>query len=283
MSKPSTAPAPKAPTKTSGYENNPFFVATNGLDLLFKRAQSIGILAAILAALSMLGSLPSAFVQPDEPSQTPSAPAQQSSVEQFPHIPAEVWLLIAGIVLVFALVFVAIGIIIRGVLDYTSASLANDKPVTISEAFHAVFQNFWSYTWVIFIAGLKTFLWSLLFIIPGIIMSVRYSLAGVAYFDKQLKGDAAVKHSSALVKGAWLTTFASQNLLNLITLGIIQPLLVPGTNGILYRQLTATGDAKPKAHGLSWLTLILPLVLFTIIIAGVFFLAWALINYSQAA
>jgi hypothetical protein len=282
MSKPSTTPAPKASTKTSGYENNPFFVATNGLDLLFKRAQSIGILTAIIAALSVLGSLPSAFVQPDEPSRTTSAPVQQSS-EQFPNIPAEVWLLVAALALVFILVFVAVGIIVRGVLDYTSASLANDKPVTISEAFRAVFQNFWSYTWVVFIASLKTLLWSLLFIIPGIIMSVRYSLAGVAYFDKQLKGDAAVKHSSALVKGAWLTTFASQNLLNLITLGIIQPLLVPGTNGILYRQLTAAGGTKPKAHFLSWLTLILPLLLFGIIIATVFFLAWALINYSHAA
>ena len=266
--------------KTSGeYENNPFFVATNGLDLLFKRAQSIGILTAVIAGLSALSSLPSAFVpaETNEPTQS----TVSSNAGEIPTIPAEIWLTIILIVLVLLVVFSFIGIVVRGVLDYTAAKLARGEGATISEAFRAVFSNFWSYTWVLVIVSVKTFLWSLLFVVPGIIMSVRYSLAGVAYFDKQLKGDASVQHSSALVKNAWLTTFASQNLLNLITLGIIQPLLTPGTNGILYRQLGAASEVKPKAHFLSWLTLILPIILFGLIILGVVLLGFALANYSQ--
>ena len=281
MSNTSTTTAPEA-SKTNTYENNPFFVATNGLDLLFKRAQSIGILLAILVGISALSSLPSAFVPSNDPGQQAPA-AQGSDAAGFPSIPAEVWLIIVGVVLLLVLVFSFIGIVIRGMLDYTAAKLAKDEPATISEAFRGVFGNFWGYTWVLVIASVKTFLWTLLFIIPGIIMSVRYSLAGVAYFDKQLKGNESVKHSSALVKGAWLTTNASQNLLNIITLGIIQPLLVPGTNGILYRQLSAAGETKPKAHVLSWLTLVIPVVLGALLLVGIFFLVWALVNYSSAA
>ena len=271
-------------TKSGTYENNPFFVATNGLDLLFKRAQSIGILLAILVGISALSSLPSAFIPPSNTNE-PSAPSTSHNGEAgaFPSIPVEVWLVILGVALLLVLVFSFVGIVIRGILDYTAANLAKDKQTTISEAFRGVFGNFWGYTWVLVIASVKTFLWTLLCIIPGIVMSVRYSLAGVAYFDKKLKGNESVKHSSALVKGAWLTTNASQNLLNIITLGIIQPLLVPGTNGILYRQLSAAGETKPKAHILSWLTLIIPLVLGALILAGVFFLVWALVNYSSVA
>ena len=277
-----TSTTTPAAAKSSAYENNPFFVATNGLDLLFKRAQTIGILLAILVGISALSSLPSAFLPSnDQRQQTPAA--QGSDATGFPSIPAEVWLIIVGVALLLVLVFSFVGIVIRGLLDYTAANLAKDKQTTISEAFRGVFGNFWGYTWVLVIASVKTFLWTLLFIIPGIVMSVRYSLAGVAYFDKKLKGNESVKHSSALVKGAWLTTNASQNLLNIITLGIIQPLLVPGTNGILYRQLSAAGETKPKAHVLSWLTLIIPLILGALLLAGVFFLVWALVNYSNAA
>lgn len=265
-------------TLPKDYENNPFFVATNGIDLLFKKAQSIGILTAILIAISTLSSLPSAFIQPSDSKQI-----DQTQGAGLPNLPSEVWLMIAAAALVLTLIFVVLGIIVRGVLDYTSAKLAKDETTTISEAFRAVFSNFWSYTWVLVISSVKTLLWTLLFIIPGIIMAVRYSLAGVAYFDKQLKGDASVQHSSKLVKGAWLTTFASQNLLNLITLGIIQPLLVPGTNGILYRQLSTAGATKPKAHVLSWLTLILPFILGVILLAGLLLLFWAAANYQRAA
>lgn len=278
MNTPSTKPTPSDETAAANYENNPFFVATNGIDLLFKKAQSIGIAIAILVGISALSSIPSAFVPPSNQTDTPT-----QNMGEFPNIPAEVWLTIAVVALIITLIFVVIGIIIRGVLDYSAAKLASGNQVTISEAFRAVFTNFWGYTWVLVVAGVKTLLWTLLLIIPGIIMSVRYSLAGVAYFDKNLKGDASVQHSSQLVKGAWLTTFASQNLLNLITLGIIQPLLVPGTNAVLYRQLTDVEGQKPKAHVLSWLTLILPVILGVVILSVVFFLLWALFNYSQVA
>ena len=259
----------------STYENNPFFVATNGLDLLFNKAQSVGIFMAVIASISVLASLPYMFMPPSETSQpapTPnttqtSAAETQAFAEAVGRIPTEVWFIIGALVILVVTIMLVIGIIFRGITDYTSAQLAAGKHATLNEALRAVFNNFWSYTWVLFMVSIKTFLWTLLFIIPGFVMSYRYSLAGVVFFDKNTKGGAASTHSAALTKGAWLTTFASQNLLNMITLGAIPMLLQPGTNGVLYRQLGAVGNQKPRAHFLSWLTLLLPFI-FTLLLVG---------------
>lgn len=268
--------APKTSAKSPAYENNPFFVAVNGLEILFKKAQAIGIALAVLTGVSFLSSLPSALAPPaDEPnrvSNIQSTSEAQKFAKDIAAVPIEVWLTIALVILVLLLVIATIGIIIRGVVDYTSAQLAHDKQVSLSEAFRAVFTNFWGYTWVLFIAGVKTFLWTLLFIIPGIIMSIRYSLAGVVYFDKKLSGNGSVKESARLTKGGWLTTYASQALFNIITLGAIKPLLVPGTQAVLYRQFKSydvAGTKKPAAHILSWLTLVLPLIFVTLLILGI--------------
>lgn len=264
---------PKSSTPAT-YENNPFFVATNGLDLLFNKAQSVGIFMAVIAGISALASLPYMFMPPSETSQPEpttttqtSAAETQAFAEAVGRIPTEVWFIAGTLVLLVVVIMLVIGIIFRGITDYTSAQLATGKRATLNEAFRAVFNNFWSYTWVLFMAGIKTFLWTLLFIIPGFVMSYRYSLAGVVFFDKTIKGGAASTQSAALTKGAWLTTFASQSLLNMITLGAIPMLLQPGTNGVLYRQLGVAGGQKPRAHFLSWLTLLLPFV-FSVLLFG---------------
>lgn len=271
-------------TKKS-YENNPFFVALGGVELLFNKARPIGISLAVFAGFLALSSLPSAFARPEQPDTT-ATPATNAEAQAFAdtmaQVPSEVWLLGGLLLLSILTFFVALSLIIRGVLDYTAAQLANGKTATLGEAFRAVFADFWGYTWVMVIAGVKTFLWTLLFIIPGIIMSVRYSLSGVAYFDKKLRGNGSVARSSQLTKGAWLTTFASQNLLNILTLGFLQPVLTPGTNAVLYRQLDTAGAVKPKAHLASWLTLLLPLAFILIIILIISMLAQAFATYAPA-
>lgn len=275
-----TKPKSQAPV---AYENNPFFVATNGLDLLFKKAQSVGILMAVLAGVSALASLPYMFMPPAaEPSQPTATDPEAVAAENealahaISNIPTEVWLIGGALVLIIAAVMLAIGIVFRGITDYTSAQLASGKQVTLNDAFRAVFNNFWSYTWVLVMASIKTFLWTLLFVIPGFVMSYRYSLAGVVFFDKALKGGAASTESAALTKGAWLTTFASQNLLNMITLGAIPMLLQPGTNGVLYSQLRTAGNEKPRAHFLSWLTLLLPIIFVALSIGVILMVALAI-------
>jgi len=252
--------ATKTPSKSPNYENNPFFVAVNGLELLFKKAQAIGIIFAIIMALSAFGSLPTAFMPTDDaPINEQITQEDKAFTDNIAAVPVEVWLLIGAVAVTVLLVIIVIGFAISGVADYTAARLSRGKEVGFSEALRAVFAGFWGYLWLHIVVGVKVFLWSLLLVVPGIIMAVRYSLAGTVYFDTKLKGNAAVKESARLTKGVWLTTFASQSLLNAVTLGLIELLLVPGTRAVLYGQFRDYDEAnlvKPKAHVVSWLTLV---------------------------
>ena len=271
---------------TKQYENNPFFIATNGLDLLFKKAQSIGIALAIIAGLSLLSSVPSYFVPgpsgQSEPAATAASKADEANfMNTISNIPAEVWIIVALVILLILTILVLIGTVIKGVTDVTSAHIANDKTITISQALREVFANFWGYLWVQVVMSVKVFLWTLLFIIPGIVMSVRYSLAGVVYFDKKLKGNASVVESARMTKGVWLTTFASQSLLNILTLGLITSILTPGTNAVLYRQFSKLEEPKPRAHVLSWLTLIIPVILTILVLLLILLTIAAFANYVQ--
>jgi hypothetical protein len=133
----------------------------------------------------------------------------------------------------------------------------------------------WSYLWLQIIISFKVFLWMLLFIVPGIIMAVRYSLASVAFFDekKQLRGTAAIRESLRLTKGAWITTYASTTLFNILTLGAMNSAITTAANAVLYKQFEKIGDdKKPDAHWLSWVTLLVPavaLVLLLLLVVGI--------------
>ncbi len=269
------------------YENNPLYVATSGLDLLFKKALSLGILFAIFSALSVFSGVPSSFV-PNNDEQTGQTAANTSPdtdaanfMNAISNVSLEMWLFIVVIVVVVVAFATVITVAFKGVSDVAAAHLARGKSIGVTDALKEVFRNFWGYLWVIVITNVKIFLWTLLFIIPGIIMAIRYSLSGVVYFDKKLKGNESIKESSRLTKGAWLTTFASQNLLNILTLGFITPLLAPGTNAVLYRQYSAVSELKPKTHWLSWLTLGITILLGMIVVLLLLFLLWASANYLQ--
>jgi hypothetical protein len=234
------------------YENNPFFLALNGLNFVFEKARNVAILLIIISIIGLFLGLPS-----------PKDSGQDLHMINTP----EQWALFTIIVFVFVTASVFIGAMLSGISAYTSAKLVHGRKVELNEAFHAVLDRFFSYIWLQIIILVKVLLWSLLFIIPGIIMAVRYSLANVAFFDKNLQGNAAIKESIELTRGAWLTTFAGQALFNFITLGVISELVVAGSRALLYRQLTPlVGKPKPSAHFLSWFTLCLPFIILALFI-----------------
>jgi hypothetical protein len=187
------------------------------------------------------------------------------------------WTLILGSGFIIGLAVVMILALVSGISAYTSYRLSLHKEVRLSEAFNIAFENLWNYLWLQIIITVKIALWTLLLVIPGIIMSVRYSLAGVVYFDekKKLRGNAAVKESIRMTRGGWLTAYASHALFNLLTLGAISAVVSTGANAVLYKQFTQVGDKKPEAHWLSWASLIAPVVvvvlavLVTVVIAVV--------------
>jgi hypothetical protein len=266
--------------KTPDYQNNPFVIATDGLTLLFKNAKPIAIVGLALSALGLLSNIPSQFSAQYEDRM--SIDSSNAIAHNIQSIPTEAWIIIGVIGLFIVLGMIVIGTFISGIFDYTAAKLADNKTVTMGEAVKAVAARFFNYLGLEILIAVKVLLWSLLFIVPGIIMATRYSLSGVSFFRHNMTARAAIGHSSTITKGAWLTTFGSFGLFNLITFGIIQALLQPGTSGLLQRQFDAYHDAKlqkPSAHALSWLMLGLVGLLFVLAVGLILLLA-ALANYG---
>ena len=78
--------------------------------------------------------------------------------------------------------------------------IAGGKPQA-KDAFSG-FDDFWAAFKVTFLTGLYTFLWSLLFVIPGIIKAISYSMA--MYILAENKGKSArecINESKAMTKG----------------------------------------------------------------------------------
>jgi hypothetical protein len=189
-------------------------------------------------------------------------------------------LVVAALVLLFGVLI--IGSIVAGIFAYTSAEIANNREVTFRQAARATFDRLWSFVWLQVLTGIKVLLWTLLFIVPGIIMAVRYSLANVSFFDanKQLTGNAAIKDSLALTKGAWLTTFSTQMFFNIITLGLISPIIDTGSKAMLYRQFVALQKShapQQKPHALAWVTLGFTLL---VAVGAIALLGFAIVNYG---
>lgn len=252
------------------YENNPFFVATNGISLIFDLARGVAILFLVLSVLGLFRGNWTADTQND----SEALDALSATVSGWT---VETWLLVIGGVAVVTLALMLISALFGGVSAYSSYRLSRHEPVGFQEAFRVSFDNLWSFLWLQIIITVKLVLWTLLFIIPGIIMATKYSLASVVFFDdtKNMRGNTAIKESIRLTKNAWLTTFGSQSLLNFITFGVIASLVTTGVNAILYRQYQKVGDKKPAAHWLSWLALILPFTILFLFLALVVILAVA--------
>lgn len=103
------------------------------------------------------------------------------------------------------------------------------------------FDDFWAAFKVTFLVGLFTFLWSLLFVIPGIVKAYSYSMS--MYILAENKGKAAlecINESKAMTNGHKMDlfvlslSFIGWILLGYITLGIAYIWVVP------YMQATLT-------------------------------------------
>jgi hypothetical protein len=215
------ATSPKHTPKVE-YENNPFFIASNGLTLFFNLAKSVAIFLLVLSLLSIVLNM---FSNAGEKDGMKSEAQIKQVIDSFSGYSLEHWLTVGGIALIIVVTVMLISALINGIAAHASVQVAKGKKVTLAESFHATLDHIWEFVWLRIVVNVKIFLWTLLFIVPGVIMSVRYSLANQVFFDenKTLRGNAAVKESIRLTRGAWLTTFAAPALFNLVTLGIPWP------------------------------------------------------------
>ena len=115
-------------------------------------------------------------------------------------------------------------------------NLVNGVQPSVGDAFSG-FDDFWSAFKVTFLVGLFTFLWSLLFIIPGIIKSFSYSMS--TYILAENKGKKAldcINESKAITNGHKMDlfvlglSFIGWGFLCTITFGIAAIWVVPYMN-----------------------------------------------------
>lgn len=258
----------------SKYINNPFTIALEGIKLLFKNTRAIAILLVILSIINALTYRTNPYNETTEP----AAPLTLPSLEIGTVIA------IAIIVIIIALGVVTLGAFFIGIFSFTSAELAKGNTVSLRRAIKTVYSQLWSFLWLQILMLIKVLLWSLLFIIPGIVMAIRYSLANVSFFDsnKKLRGNAAIKDSIVLTKNNFKTTFATQSLFSVITIGLISPIVDVASKAMLYRQLTSlqlTEDNKLKTHILSQIMFGLLVAGMILLVLGIFFLIWGIVNY----
>lgn len=112
-------------------------------------------------------------------------------------------------------------------------SLLSGKTPQVKDAFSG-FDDFWAAFKVTFLVGLFTFLWSLLFVIPGIVKSYSYSMA--MYILAENKGKPAlecINESKEMTNGHKMElfvlglSFIGWMLLGSITLGIAYIWIMP--------------------------------------------------------
>lgn len=72
----------------------------------------------------------------------------------------------------------------------------------VPNAFHIAFSNYWHKVWAMLWAYILTVLWSLLFIIPGIIKSFSYAMTPYILVDNpELTASEAIHRSRMMMKG----------------------------------------------------------------------------------
>jgi len=107
--------------------------------------------------------------------------------------------IIIGIMLLSILWAIYYGVRMRAAMvlliknDYNSAK----------ESFLESKKYFWGYIWVSLVVTVIIGLWSILFIIPGIIFMAYYMLVNYTFFMEDFKGHMALRRSKELVKGYW--------------------------------------------------------------------------------
>lgn len=271
------------------YQNNPFFIGYDGLVSFFRNAQSVAIYTAITSvSLGFIWFVINVIIQIASEANGTTNEASQPAWQASAASPIEIIVGVMatfGVIAAFVFIILVIWALLFGVGDYAASQLAQGKKTDLRTSFMVVISRFPSYVWVYVIIVVKVALWSLLFIVPGIIMATRYSLAGTVFFAEGKHGNEAVKRSAQLTKGAWVTTFAGLNLWNMITQGLMTAVVMPGILSILYAQLRETTDAgqpKPPAHWLSWLTLLAPLALIAIVV-GLIIVGAAIVTLMRLA
>lgn len=253
------------------YNSNPFTLAFDAVGRLFKYNSGWAIALIALSALSTLVQLVDSIAS--SYNSTPEV-ATSSANSASPEVATIIAIVIVVAVFLFVVLAIAsvIGTYIQGMLSYVALKSEEEKSVSFSEAFQATTARFWRLFAAQLLAGLKIFGWTLLFIVPGIIAALRYTLLPyVIMSEPESEKGIGASHTTTktLVKGRLMEVFGVATVSSIIP--IVGSIIGMSGNAALHNQLAVynqKGLEKPKIHWLNYLGLILlgALFAFTIFI-----------------
>lgn len=135
------------------------------------------------------------------------SPAILSSAAKFlitdlPFLPSGIWLILS-IAILAAIIFYLAYLIFSFVVSFALILHTHqiDQDLSVKELFKQSYKKVYGGIWVQILAGLIILAGYLLFIVPGIILSIKYSLALYAYLIEGKKGRSALKRSAELTNG----------------------------------------------------------------------------------
>lgn len=151
----------------------------------------------------------------------------------FGDVPSALWIVFAGIlvglisiIMIWALVQLFVGSFVSlGLIQY-NLNLIDGKEATVGQIFSKT-SMFGKALWLRIRSAIFVFLWTLLFIIPGIIMSYAYSMAGYIMTENpEMSAKEAMEVSKKMMQGNKWRLFCLQfsfigwTILGSLTLGI---------------------------------------------------------------
>lgn len=251
------------------YDSNPLTLSFEALGRFFKFNIGWAIVIISFAFFGFVGQIGQSFMNMNTGEETSSY--QEERKELFADFEAPdqtldtvaIIAIVVGVLLVisvFVVIGSAIGVYVQGMFAYVALASENSKSVGFSEAFQEVSKRFWRLFGSQLLASLKIFAWSLLFIIPGIIASLRYSMLSYVILssDPSTKGvRLAHKQTKELVKKRLFEVFGVTFVGGLIP--VIGSLVTLSGKAALHNQLRSfneAGKAKPPIHWLNYLCLV---------------------------
>jgi len=144
----------------------------------------------------------------------------------------------SGAVLTFVRVILIIlgliGVVIFAVVSISAQAglyilIKTDKEISVKEAFLQGKSMAWQFFVVNLLVGVFVLLWSLLLVIPGIIIAIYYSFATWILVDKGDRGINAIKKSKKLIRGYWWAVFGRLLAIQVILMIVnVLPLIIFG-------------------------------------------------------
>ena len=171
----------------------------------------------------------------------------------------------------------ALNAIVQGMLSYVALQSEQGTSVKLGEAYRAAAARFWRLFNAQLLAFLKVIGWTLLFIVPGIIAFLRYSLLSyVIMSEPETEKGVVEAHNKvkSLVKGRLLEVLGVTSISSVIP--VIGTLLGLSGNAALYTQLALYNSKdleKPKISWINYLILACGLILVIGLIIGSILLA----------